>query len=224
MSVSDFEALVSVAADAAARWESKGDPNWAARTYVQATIASLRVAVKSSTQASGIAYLEAGETEKYLQKAVHYYDLLEQEIKAGRLPSSVVGGSYHLTVLAHVGVLVGREDICDRVLAFSRLDFVIAQGPAFWNEYCHAFSSMRARRPYQPPARVGKRLEYWHPYLELIAALSTEGDATDSIERVSESFRRRNADRRFKDDQYGVEGSGSEPASWDFRLASLANR
>jgi hypothetical protein len=39
--------------------------------------------------------------------------------------------------------------------------------------------------------------------------------------RLEQLFQARNADKRFRDDSYEIEGSGNTPVGWDFRLASL---
>lgn len=214
--------VIDVAVRAAQEWDTKGDANWAARTYVQAVLAALRAAVKLPNLEAGRAFLFERGVPDLLERAVRLSQVLADEIQAARIPASVIGGNYHLSVLAHLAWLVGVGSAAERALAVANCIEIRGLSPEFWAEYADALQRLNQGVPYDPPARHWKREQYWAPYLEFIGDLSHGRDPTESLAMVEAAFNKRNRDRRFLADQYGIEGSGNEPAQWDFRLASLS--
>jgi hypothetical protein len=224
MTSMDLDRMIDVAAEAAQKWDAKGDANWAARNYVQAALAALRAAVKQADEGSGIAFLRDRGAPQFLSRAVDLSEGLSREIESGRVPASVIGGNYHLSVLGHLAWILDATDAASRSLAVANQSSQRGLSTPFWNEYALALECLDRGRPYDAPERQWKKERYWAPYLEVIADLVHGRKVSNSAARASSAFQERNQNKRFLDDPYGVEGSGREPARWDFRLVSLVRK
>jgi hypothetical protein len=221
MTALDFGQMLDAAVVTARMWDEKGDANWAARTYAQAVMVALRAAVKLPDVSTGVAFLRTRDVLTLIGRASELSDGLGRQVQAGQLPASTIGGNYHLAVLAHVAWLMDALPDASRVLAVANQAEVRKLSSEFWVEYAVALQRLDSGASYEPARRDWKRERYWAPYLELVGDLSHGRDAMRSAAVVEAAFQKRNHDRRFAGDQYGVEGSGREPAEWDFRLASL---
>lgn len=91
----------------------------------------------------------------------------------------------------------------------------------FWKEYHRAVGKLVSKQPYTAQIPKVKGYErYWVPYLHLIEDLTNGRDDLESAKEISESFERRNHDKRLID-WSSHDGDGNNPVRWDFRQFTI---
>ncbi|PQO47228.1 hypothetical protein [Blastopirellula marina] len=144
------------------------------------------------------------------------------QVDAGVVPASTIAGNYPHLVLTHLAWALGNFSLGEQFAEIAVRPDVLPLSTPFWREYARAIAALIAGSPYAVATLKLKGLEkYWHAYLPLIDAATNAQDLEAPLFEIDESFRRRNADKRIKQDQYEIEGSGGRPARWDFRRDGL---
>jgi hypothetical protein len=209
---------------AAEIWGKRGEPTWACRNYESAVVGYLSMAVSLyPDRHSGTNFLAKEGVPQLVTKVLGLYEEILSNIRAGKIPASVIGGNYGSSVLCHISWLLALWEEARAFVSISYTPEIRALGTPFWREYAGALQRLLDREEYTPPSGLRLRgLEvHWFAYLELISAITKGLDYTAVIAEARERFRKRNSDKRIRDDHFEIEGSGRAPVRWDFRLESI---
>ena len=143
-------------------------------------------------------------------------------VDVGEYPGSVVPRPYSCLALANAAWVIGERALGEREVNFTRHMAVIAKSTKFWRDYSLAMQALVDRVPYTPePMKYTSFERYWAAYLDIVADMTHDRDASGSIATARESFTRRNRDKRLGRDSSGFEGTGLDPVSFDFRLEGI---
>jgi hypothetical protein len=132
---------------------------------------------------------------------------------------------YVLIHLGHAAWWMGRLGEGDELTKFATLKEPLAKTTGFWREYARAMVALISAQPYRPEYPKVKGAEkYWLPYLDVVAAVTGNGDLETALRAVDEVFVRRNRDRRITDIGMDFDRNGHSPQTIDFRRAALVAR
>jgi hypothetical protein len=180
----------------------------------------LSVAVMSHEESEGRELLRAKIAEILPRMATVFEDMLAL-VNSGDEPARYLAGRYSYIVVAHIAHLLGDMESAHRIAATGAQAPV--RGTPFWDLYARAYDSLvrQERVEYKAPAVRGEE-KYWIPYVELMRAASEGLDLRSFQQAVRDAFESRNANKRLAVDAHQIEGTGKQPARWDFRAAALA--
>lgn len=171
----------------------------------------------------GVERLQAPEVVDVITFAIRLNEGMLAEVRAGSTPASAMGGTYHFVVFGHLALLAGHLQLARRFVALSTTPEARKTGTKFWNGYAGTLAKLLGLG--EPEDAVPEKLrggeKHWVTYVRWMESATSGDDPAVVLQELAESFARRNRDKRVQDDAYGVEGSGLQPVSWDFRLESL---
>lgn len=204
-------------------WHKKGQPAWVKKCLSTALMGYLQIAVNEHADpASGAAWLNAQGFSAILHRYCVTLQILDDEVTAGRFPSSVIAGSYHYLVFAHAAWCIGAFSIGGTFAAFAERNDVAELSTPFWREYARAVGALLRRDNYHASNLRLRGLEkYWMAYLRLIESACNDKQIESTANEIEKSFTVQNGDTTIKDDLYLIEGSGGHPLKWDFRRYGL---
>jgi hypothetical protein len=196
--------------------ETNSDTTTAAHCYASYVRECLAASVNClSSSSDGIEFMQKMDVPRYLGQALK----LNLEIISAPTNNEPI----RQIELSHVAWLTNEFVLGELNSNLCIKPQVVERSPSTksWNEYCRAMSCFIRRDPYEPSTIKVKGYErYWQPYLLLIEKVTKGLETLNTIAVINESFKKRNADRRLIDWEY-VDGDGSSPVKWDFRLASF---
>ena len=217
-------ARIEDAVHAAREWDAKGDPLWAGRGYAIALLGTLGLSLREyGNVEQAVEALRVWQAPQLLAVYLQRYSVAWELIRSGQVPGSALGGSYEFLVMAHLAALLGERAIAAALVEYAAKSEVVVISTKFWAEYSRAMTCLHTRQPYTPalPPRLRGQEKYWAVYLDLIADITQERDLAGTLGRVSETFQRRNRDKRIHEHGEEIEGSGWAPVRWDFRRAGI---
>ncbi len=174
----------------------------------------------SAGEAAG--WLQDQDVERYLAQHLALFESLVGDMRSGQVPASSLGGGYVQLALSAFAWSLGEADVGARYVALLSNDETLALMSPFWREYHRAVEALIARSAFKPAAIEPRGLEtHWKAYIDLVACLAGERDASEALVAVDRAFAKRNTDKRLNSDAYEIEGSASNPARWDFRREGL---
>lgn len=197
-----------------------GDVKKADRLLMHFAMDLLSVAVMNHEEQEGRELLEDEIAEILPQVATVFEDMLAL-VNSGDEPARWLTGRYNYLVVAHIAHLLGDMGSANRIAATGAQAPV--RGTPFWDLYARAYDSLirKERVEYETPTVRGEE-KYWLPYVELMRAASEGLDLRSFQQGVRDAFESRNANKRLAVDAHQIEGTGKQPARWDFRAAALA--
>jgi hypothetical protein len=207
----------------ASDWESKGDWVWALRNYSLALMGMLSQAVEgSSNLTEGAGVLVSLDTGAQLTKYVDVISKARADVELRKSPWSVLDGAYKLLVFSHLSTILKNDLAATYLLELANAEGVLELAGKFWKGYARALLAFERHRPFARQAmKLAGQERYWVKYLDLMSNLSEGKDVQGSIAEVDEAFAARNRDKRIKDDNFRIEGSGLHPVRWDFRKDAI---
>jgi hypothetical protein len=208
--------------DTAAEWRRKGDARWELTTLSSAVKTLLGVAVERFADAvAGTQFLQGNDVGQLLGRLAELNQGLYEVLRRDGKPSA--GAVDNQITPVHIAWLLGCWDSGQHLLAPCVDEVVRKFFPltAFWAEYHRALDCLAANRPYETVIpRVRGYVQYWVPYLKLVADLTTGRPVATVRAEMAESFAKRNRDKRLTDWEM-IDGDGKHPVRWDFREASI---
>jgi hypothetical protein len=204
-------------------WHKKGQPAWVSKCLSSALMGYLQIAVNEQADpASGVAWLNAQGFSAILHRHCDTLQVLGDEVTAGRLPSSVIAGSYHPLVFAHAAWCIGAFSAGGSFAVFAERNDVVELSTPFWREYARGVGALLRRDGYHASnLRLRGQEKYWMAYLRLIESACNDEPMETAENEIEKSFTMRNGDKSIKDDAYQIEGSGGHPVKWDSRRYGL---
>lgn len=197
-----------------------GDVKKADRLLMHFAMDLLSVAVMSHEESEGRELLRDEIAEILPRMATVFEDMLAL-VNSGDEPARYLTGRYNYLVVAHIAHLLADMETASRIATIATQAPV--PGTPFWDLYARAYDSLsrRERVEYKAPAARGEE-KYWIRYVELMRAASEGIDLRSFQQTVRDAFESRNANKRLAVDAHEIEGTGKQPARWDFRAAALA--
>ncbi len=204
--------------------ESKDGQHYnAANSFKSGLKQLLSVAVcdfRSSSE--GIAFLVSAETLDFVNLCAEETVITIELIRTGKAPESVIGGNYHLLMLAHIAWLVECDEAARSFVTGSRDPCIQHYGGEFWKDYATGMDSLVNHRPFEPKQM---KLKTWERYLDayrnFMRAATHGEDISEALKKVDVMFEKRNRDKTLKPDHSQINGDGNFPVYWDFRRESL---
>jgi hypothetical protein len=209
--------------EAADEWERKGRACESSQCLEDALIYSLSLSVTECARlAEGVAWLESQGIRGHLERYRRALGTLAAEVDSGKQPPHALSGQYHYLAFSHLGWLIRDFEAGEWLAGIAGRPDTSRLSSPFWREYQEAIAKLIRGEPYEPkPLRKLRGLErHWATYLGLIQAATHGAPLEPTLAAIDESFAARNADHRLRD-SYDVEGTGRQPAKWDFRKESL---
>ena len=207
----------------AEHWKAKGSRSREASSIDSLLMNMLAVAVsKYSSAPEAAAWLVQEGIHDYWSRHLTLLEVMFSELLQGERPASSMAGGYtHLAQSAFAWAL-GDDETGERYVRLQADERILTLDTPFWREYCRAVQSLIDGHAYEPATLKTRSYEnFWVAYLELIACLTRQDDASDAVAEVDHMFHKRNTDKRLKTDAYEVEGSPTAQVSWDFRRDGL---
>ncbi len=219
MTIDSIQKSIQTADD----WHRRRQPAWVSKCLSSALMGYLQLAVSQHVDAvSGVAWLNDQSFLVVMQRHYETLQVLGDQVTAGRLPGSVIAGSYHLLVFAHAAWCINAFSIGELFVAFAERKDVGELSTPFWREYARGVGTMLRREGYRASKlRLRGQEKYWMAYLRFIESASNDEPMETAIDELKKSFAMRNCDNSIKDDSYQIEGSGGHPVKWDFRQHGL---
>ena len=207
---------------AADEWSRKGQLSWVERCLEEALDAYLQLAVHQFDDMAAAAWLRANGVGELLERSQRTVAALSDEVKADRLPDSVLGGTYRHLLSWHVASCLGMFDLANWFIGLARRPGALETGTEFWHEYSRGLEALSRGESYSiKDLNLVRSMEkYWFPYLRLISAASRGESLAPALEAINGSFARRNVDKTLTDDT-ALDGSGHDPVRWDYRRDAL---
>ena len=207
-------------------WEKKGEIGWVRNCLSSAVMNYLSLAVTDYEDLPGAAgWLRQHNVDALLRRELNVMMSLATEVDSGQRPSSMIAGTYSYLVYAHMAWALDNWELAQSFISIGARSDVLELTTKFWREYTRAVIALVHSEGYEmnKGLKLKGQEKYWVVYLCLIEAVTTDGDTEKTITEINRLFVDRNQDKRIKDDNYQVEGSGLYPVRWDFRRDSLLN-
>ena len=204
-------------------WHKKEQLTWVSKCLSSALMGYLQIAVKEQADiTSGVEWLKA---QGFLAVLKRYWETLKglgDEVSAGCLPSSVIGGNYCPLVFAHAAWCLDAFSLGESFVAFAERRDVGELSTSFWREYARGMGALLRREIYHPSIlRLRGQEKYWIVYLRLAESVCNNHTMETAVNEMEKSFAIRNRDKTIQDDAFQIEGAGGGPVKWDFRGNSL---
>lgn len=208
----------------AENWASKGQPAWVARCLHSALMNYLSIAVcETDSEATALEWLRRTGVGDLLSRYAVNVATIQESVRKGEMPASVLGGAYGHIVVAHLCCLLGVEDRGSYFVQLANAAEIQKITSPFWRTYAYClealYSGTSVPRKELKVARGQER--YWNRYVSLMFVAMTDNGLQAELEAVDASFLERNSDASIKDDIYEIEGTAQCPARWDFRKSSI---
>lgn len=214
---------IRMSLDTADQWERKGEPGWVDKCLSAALMNYLSIAVEQHSDLKNArAWLVQQEVVALLQRHRTNVEILASEVDAGRLPSSVIAGTFHLLTLGHLAWSLEALTLGEWFIALSQRRDVLELSTKFWREYARGIGCLVRREAYKAAdLKLRGQEKYWMAYLRLVETATQRSTLSNALADIDKAFAARNGDKRIKDDNYETEGSGLHPIRWDYRRDSL---
>jgi hypothetical protein len=182
---------LEVKLDAARTAESRGDPVMAAYNYSAALFSVLSIAVTAEVKTeSALKAMHQLKVVALLESFFRHNETLRVDIRNGKRPASVIGGSYHTLAFAHLSWLLDLPSTARSLIECALTAEVSSLDTPFWKDYGRALGAFDRKETYTPklPKKLRGLENHWSTYLKFIEAVTHSRDGRAEFEEIKQSF------------------------------------